>query len=270
MSRLVEEKMKYKRLVVKIGTSSLTRVGGIHLQHMDKLARILSDLRATGLEIMLVSSGAISIGCQKLQLETRPSEVRMQQAVAAVGQCEMMHLYDKLFGEYCQNVGQVLLTEDDVGDEVRSANLASTISALLEMNVIPIINENDSVSHAEIQAEHTRVFGDNDTLSAIVAQLVDADLLVIFSDIDGLFDKNPHDYPDAQLIDVVHAVTPEIRQKAGGKSLWGTGGMQTKLDAAERCLDHGIDMYVLNSARMDELYHALAGEPTHGTRFSPA
>lgn len=257
----------YKRIVVKIGTSSLTRENGVHLQHMDTLARILTDLRSAGREIVLVSSGAIAIGCRKLHLSARPTEVRMQQAVAAVGQCEMMHLYDKLFGEYCQNVAQVLLTEDDVADEARAANLAATISALMELDVIPIVNENDSVSHAEIQAEHTRVFGDNDTLSAIVAQLFEAELLIILSDIDGLYDKNPVTNPDAALIKRVSAVTPALREAAGGKSTWGTGGMQTKLDAAERCLDAGIDMIILNSANLDALYPAVEGTAVRGTLF---
>jgi len=258
----------YKRIVVKIGTSSLTRAAGPNLKLMDKLAQILTDLRGAGHELVLVSSGAIAIGCRKLRLDARPTEVRFQQAVAAVGQCEMMHLYDKMFGEYFQNVGQVLLTEEDVADELRAANLAATMSALMELGVIPIVNENDSVSHAEIQAEHTRVFGDNDTLSAIVAQLFEADLLVILSDIDGLYDKNPHDHADATLIPLVRAVTPALREAAGGKSVWGTGGMQTKLDAAERCLQNRIDMYILNSANLEQLYPAAAGEPLCGTLFS--
>lgn len=259
------------RVVVKVGTSTLTRPNGsLNLQSMDHLARTLSDLKGMGHQIILVSSGAIGIGAGKLKLSQRPQELRMKQAAAAVGQCEMMHIYDKLFGEYGQNVAQILLTGEDVDDPVRSGHLSSTFSALLELGCIPIVNENDSVSSAEIETEtgKAKVLGDNDTLSAIVAGLCRADLLILLSDIDGLYDSDPHQNPNAKLIHRVEAITPEIEALAGGKgSKWGTGGMVTKITAARRAMEHHIDMVIANGARMELLYDIVAGAGV-GTRFS--
>ncbi len=256
------------RIVVKIGTSSLTRPDGSrNLRNMDLLARTMCDLQGMGHEMILVSSGAIAIGSGKLGLAARPSQLRMKQAAAAVGQCEMMHIYDKFFGEYGQTVAQVLLTGEDVADPARKAHLSGTFSALLGLGVIPVVNENDSVSAAEIETGEHKVLGDNDTLSAIVAGLCRADLLVLLSDIDGLYDADPHTNPDAKLIPVVDEITPEICEMAGGVgSKWGTGGMRTKLDAAQLATSLGIDMVLANSARMEALYDIAAGKSV-GTRF---
>ena len=261
--------LKPQRIVVKVGTSTLTRgSGSMNLQNMEHLTRTLADLKGMGHEIILVSSGAIGVGTKKLRLEERPTELRMKQATAAVGQCMMMHLYDKLFSEYNRTVAQILLTGDDVEDPIRAQHLSSTFSALLELGVIPVVNENDSVSSAEIETGHCKVLGDNDTLSAIVARLCGADLLVLLSDIDGLYDADPRTHPDAKLIHHVSAITPELRAMAGGAGTWrGTGGMATKLNAAQLALDAGIDMVISNGARMEELYDIVAGKNI-GTRFS--
>ena len=225
--------MVKKRIVVKVGTSTLTRdTGSLNLHNMDILARTLSDLKGMGHEIVLVSSGAIGIGTTKLRLGARPTELRVKQAAAAVGQCMIMHIYDKLFSEYNRVVAQILLTGEDVDAPVRSEHLHNTFAALLELGVIPVVNENDSVSSAEIETGKCKVLGDNDTLSAMVARLCGADLLVLFSDIDGLYDADPHKNPDARLIHTVRAITPELRAMAGGAGTWrGTGGMATKLSA---------------------------------------
>lgn len=240
----------------------------MNLREMDALARVLSDLKNMGHEIILVSSGAIGIGTGKLGLPARPADLRGKQAAAAVGQCEMMHLYDKFFGEYGQTVGQILLTDADVDDPLRSAHLTGTFSALLDMGVIPVVNENDSVSSSEIETGTKKVLGDNDTLSAIVAQLCGADLLVLLSDIDGLYDADPRVDPGARLIPTVTAITPEIEALGGGGGTkWGTGGMATKLSAARRAMAAGIDMVIANSARLDALYDIVAGGGV-GTRFT--
>jgi len=260
--------MDSKRIVVKVGTSTLLREGGgVDLREMDQLSRVLSDLKNMGHEIILVSSGAIGVGTVKLGLPKRPTELRRKQAAAAVGQCELMHLYDKLFGEYGQTVAQILLTDADVDDPHRREHLTGTFDAILDMGVIPVVNENDSVSAAEIETGQKKVLGDNDTLSAIVAGLCRADLLVLLSDIDGLYDADPHTDPAARLIPEVTAITPEIEAlSGGGGSKWGTGGMATKLTAARRAMQDGIDMIIANSARLDALYDIVEGKPT-GTRF---
>ena len=264
----MDELSRNLRLVVKVGTSSLTRsTGTLNLRNMDLLARTLSDLKGMGHEVILVSSGAIGIGTGKLGLSSRPTQLRMKQAAAAVGQCEMMHLYDKFFGDYGQTVAQVLLTGEDVVDPVRRSHLSGTFSALIGLGVIPVVNENDSVSSAEIETGEGKVLGDNDTLSAIVAGLCRADLLVILSDIDGLYDADPHRHPEARLIHRVDEITEEIYQMAGGVgSKWGTGGMLTKLDAAKTANAMGIDLVLTNSARMDTLYEIVQGREV-GTRF---
>ena len=258
-----------RRLVVNVGTSTLTReTGSLNLQNMEKLARVLSDLEGMGYQVVLVSSGAIGIGTKKLRLEERPRELRMKQATAAVGQCMMMHLYDKMFGEYNRVVAQILLTGEDVESPIRSEHLRNTFEALLELGVIPVVNENDSVSSAEIETGQAKVLGDNDTLSAIVARLCGAELLVLFSDIDGLYDADPRTHPDAKLIHHVEAVTPELEAMAGGAGTWrGTGGMATKLHAARLALEAGIDMVIANGDHVEIIWDILAGKET-GTLFT--
>ena len=262
---------KKQRIVVKVGTSTLTHdSGNLDLRSMEHLVRTLSDLSGMGHEIILVTSGAIAVGTAKLGLPERPKELRMKQATAAVGQCRMMHLYDKLFSEYNRSMAQILLTGDDVEEEDRAMHLRSTFSALLEMGVIPVVNENDSVSSAEIETGHHKVLGDNDTLSAIVARLCNADLLVLMSDINGLYDADPKTHPDAKLLHHVHEITPEILEMAGGAGSWrGTGGMATKLIAARIAMESGCDMVITNGARMEDLYGIVAGEDI-GTRFLAA
>ena len=262
---------KKQRIVVKVGTSTLTHdSGNLDLRSMEHLVRTLSDLSGMGHEIILVTSGAIAVGTAKLGLPERPKELRMKQATAAVGQCRMMHLYDKLFSEYNRSMAQILLTGDDVEEEDRAMHLRSTFSALLEMGVIPVVNENDSVSSAEIETGHHKVLGDNDTLSAIVARLCNADLLVLMSDINGLYDADPKTHPDAKLLHHVHEITPEILEMAGGAGSWrGTGGMATKLTAARIATESGCDMVITNGARMEDLYGIVAGEDI-GTRFLAA
>ena len=194
----------------------------------------------------------------------------MKQAAAAVGQCQMMHIYDKFFAEYNHTVAQILLTGDDIEEEDRAEHLRSTFSALLEMGIIPVVNENDSVSSAEIETGHHKVLGDNDTLSAMVARLCKADLLVLLSDINGLYNADPKTHPDAKLLHKVDAITPEILEMAGGAGSWrGTGGMATKLTAARVAMESGCDMVITNGTRVEDLYGIVAGEDI-GTRFLAA
>lgn len=260
--------MKGQRLVIKVGTSTLLRQGGgVNLREMDALARVLSDLKNMGHQVILVSSGAIGVGSGKLGMKDRPSDLRFKQATAAVGQCELMHLYDKFFGEYGQTVAQILLTDEDVEHPIRAQHLSGTFEALLELGCIPVVNENDSVSSSEIETGQKKVLGDNDTLSAIVAGLCHADLLILLSDIDGLYDADPRKEPKAKLIHRVEAITPEIEALGGGGgSQWGTGGMATKLTAAKRSMSHGIDMVIANSDKLDALYDIVEGKSV-GTRF---
>ncbi len=260
--------MKPTRIIVKVGTSTLTRENGrLNLANMDHLARVLSDLANMGHQVVLVSSGAIGIGTGKLNLAQRPRELRMKQAAAAVGQCEMMHLYDKLFGEYGRTVAQILLTADDVADPERAHHLSETFSALLELGCVPVVNENDSTSSAEIETGQAKVLGDNDTLSAIVAGLCGADLLVLLSDIDGLFDSDPHQNPQARLLPVVETIDDHILALGGSAgSKWGTGGMSTKLAAARIATAQGCDMVIANGARPEALYDIVNGGRV-GTRF---
>ena len=262
---------KKQRIVVKVGTSPLTHDSGtLALPSMEHLVRTLADLEGLGHEVILVSSGAIAVGTAKLGLPERPKELRMKQATAAVGQCRMMHLYDKLFSEYNRSMAQILLTGDDVEEEDRAEHLRGTFSALMEMGVIPVVNENDSVSSAEIETGHHKVLGDNDTLSAIVAKLCKADLLVLLSDIDGLYDADPKTHPNAKLLHHVEELTPEIYEMAGGAGSWrGTGGMATKLSAARIATEAGCDMVITNGERMEDLYGIVAGEDI-GTRFIAA
>lgn len=257
-----------RKIVVKVGTSTLTHTDGtLNFRSFDALARVLSDVHNMGWEVILVTSGAIAVGANKLHMEERPSEMRFKQAAAAVGQCELMHLYDKFFAEYGTTVAQILLTGDDIELPEKKQNLFNTFNALLEMGIIPIVNENDSVSYTEIESEH-KIFGDNDTLSAVVAVLCGADTLVLLSDIDGLYEANPAEDPDARLIREVRVIDEEIRSLAGGAGTSrGTGGMITKLSAAEHATKNGIDMYITNGARPEVLYDIVEGKPA-GTLFT--
>ena len=260
--------MDQKRIVIKVGTSTLTHESGnLDLRHIEQLVRVMADLHGMGHEVIFVTSGAIAVGTAKLGLPERPKILRMKQAAAAVGQCRMMHIYDKLFSEYNCSVAQILLTGDDVEEEDRAEHLHSTFSALLEMGVIPVVNENDSVSSAEIETGRHKVLGDNDTLSAIVAKLCEADLLVLLSDIDGLYDADPKSHPDARLLHQVTELTPEILEMAGGAGTWrGTGGMATKLTAARIAMEGGCDMVITNGSKLENLYGIVNGEDI-GTRF---
>ena len=251
-----------KRVVVKVGTSTLThKTGKLNLLRAEQIARCLADLKNRGYDVVLVSSGAQGVGLGKLSLSEKPASMRGKQAVAAIGQCELMSIYDKLFAEYGQNVAQILLTKDVIDSNERKQNVINTFEQLFVYGVIPIVNENDTVSVEEIE------FGDNDTLSAVVAKLVGADLLVILTDIDGLFDKDPHRYPDAELIAEVEEITDEIKALAGGVgSRLGTGGMITKLMAAEIATGAGCDVIVANGNNPRVLYRIVEGEAI-GTMF---
>ena len=259
--------MRKKRVVFKVGTSTLCHGGkGLNFRNIDSLARALTDIKNEGHEVALVSSGAIGAGVAKLGLPERPQEIREKQAVAAVGQLELMHIYNKMFGEYGATIGQVLFTREDVESATVRQNLCGTFEALLSMGVIPIINENDSVCIEEIENEH-KIFGDNDTLSAVVAELAGAELLVLLSDIDGLFDKDPHKHPDAKLIPLVEEINDEVKSLAGGiGSRFGTGGMTTKLIAAQIAGDAGIETVITNGSKPQNLYLAVHGGEV-GTRF---
>lgn len=256
------------RIVVKVGTSTLTHdSGAANLHSIERLVRVLADLEGYGHEVILVTSGAISVGTSKMMLSERPKELRMKQAAAAVGQCQLMHLYDKFFSEYNRSVAQILLTDEDVADANRSEHLSGTFGALLDMGIIPIVNENDSVSSAEIETGAQKVLGDNDTLSAIVAKLTNADMLILLSDIDGLYDKDPHKNKDAKLIHTVEKLDEDIENMAGGAGTkHGTGGMVTKLSAAKIATGAGCDMIITNGARPEDIYDIVAGREV-GTRF---
>ena len=256
------------KIVVKVGTSSLTYENGENnLRAFEKIAFVLSDLMNKGNEVILVSSGAIAVGANKMHMTEKPTEIRLKQAAAAVGQCENMFLYDKFFGYYGKTVARILLNADDVSQEIKRENLANTFGALLEQGVIPVVNENDSVSYTEIESEE-KIFGDNDMLSALVAVLCGADKLIILSDIDGFYDKDPKQYPDAKLIETIDNITEETYKLAGGAgSRRGTGGMRTKLEAAEYAVKNGIDVIVTNGNNTDAIYDVTEGKKI-GTLFS--
>lgn len=251
-----------KRIVFKVGTSTLTYPSGmVNLRRVERLVKVLADLKNMGKEIVLVTSGAIGVGVGKLGLQERPQDTRSKQAVAAVGQVELMDMYDRLFAEYNHTISQLLLTRDIVEDECRCALCRNTLSRLLEYKVIPIVNENDTVAIEEIE------FGDNDSLSAVVATLCGADLLVILSDIDGLYNDNPRKNPQAVLIPEVHGIDETILEYAkGAGSARGTGGMVTKLHAAQIACKEGIDTIVMNGEDPSKIYDLLEGRPV-GTRF---
>ena len=252
------------RIVVKVGTSTLTHPSGrLNIRHTEELVKTLSDLKNAGHEIILVSSGAIGMGVGKLSLPARPKDMASKQACAAVGQCELMYTYDHLFSAYNHTVAQILLTGVDVEHSERRKNFENTLYRLLELGALPIINENDTVSTTEIAS-----IGDNDTLAAIVACCAQADLLVLLSDIDGLYTANPHTHPEAKLIPLVPEITPDILALADGAgSALGTGGMETKLRAAKMVTADGVEMVIANGANPELLYRIAAGEPA-GTRFA--
>lgn len=230
-----------KRIVIKVGTSTLTYPNGrMKLVNIDRLSRAIADLVNGGKEVLLVSSGAIGVGVGYLNLPERPETIREKQAVAAVGQCALMNAYTRSLSEYAVRCGQILLTKDNIDDKFNRINISNTIEALLEKHIVPIINENDTVSTTEIW--HNETFGDNDTLSALVSCLVQADLLIILSDIDGLYTGNPREDESAERISYVEEITDEIRELAAGAgSKLGTGGMHTKINAMELIMKHGIN-----------------------------
>lgn len=251
------------RIVVKIGTSTLTHATGhLNIRRVEQLCKTLSDIKNAGHEVIMVSSGAVGMGAGKLGLQQRPRDIPTKQAAAAVGQCELMYVYDKLFSEYHHTVAQLLITGDDTKNETRHRNFTTTLNRLLEMGALPIINENDTVATEELG------IGDNDTLAAIVAGSVGADLLILLSDIDGLYTADPHTHPDAVLLHKVTKIDDHIRCLAGvSSSSQGTGGMITKLRAAEICLSHNCDMVIANGNEPANLYAILEGKEI-GTRFT--
>lgn len=261
-----EQMKRCNRIVIKVGTSTLTYDNGnINLTRIEKLTRVLSDLMNSGKEVVLVSSGAVGVGVNKIKLKEKPKSIKEKQAAAAVGQCELMHIYSKFFGEYSHIVGQVLLTRDVVEDDHIRENVVNTFETLLENKIIPIVNENDTVAIDEI--ENIVRFGDNDNLSAIVAELVSADLLIILSDIDGFYDSDPRKNPNSKLIKTVEEITPELEACAGGAgSNLGTGGMATKLTAAKRAISVNCNMILANGENPSLLIDIVEGKEI-GTLF---
>ena len=251
------------KVVVKVGTSTLAHTTGrLNIRRTSELCRVLSDLKNAGHEVILVSSGAIGMGVGKLGLREKPTDIPTKQAAAAVGQCELMYTYDRLFTEYNHTVAQILLTGADFLAEDRHENFNNTMSRLLSLGVLPIINENDTIATEEIKV------GDNDTLSALVAVSVEADLLVILSDVDGLYDADPHKNNGAKLIERVHGIPESIFTLAGeAGSALGTGGMKTKLNAAKICIEKGVDMVIANGENPNLLYDIVTGQESGYTRF---
>jgi len=253
-----------KRIVIKLGTSTLAhKTGKLNIRRMTNLVRVISDLHNSGREIIMVSSGAMGLGAGKLGLPEKPKDTKMKQAVAAIGQCELMHVYDDMFEKYSVTVAQILLTKTIIDNPNHCSNFKNTVETLVGMGVIPIVNENDTIAIDELELE----IGENDSLSALVASLSDADLLVILSDIDGLYDDDPHSNPDAKPISVVEEITPEIESVAGGAgSKLGTGGMSTKINAGKIAVEAGIDMVIMNG-RNPELLYDLFENKEVGTIF---
>ena len=250
------------RIVIKVGTSTLAHPGGrLNIRHTEDLVKVWSDIKNAGHELVVVSSAATGLGVGKLQI-ARPQDIVTKQAAAAVGQCELMYTYDRLFGQYNHTVAQMLLTWEDFDHENRCVNLHNTLERLLELGAIPIINENDPIACEEYS------LGDNDTLAALVAECIHADLVILLSDIDGLYTADPHTHADAQLIPLVESITPDIVELAGGAgSALGTGGMATKISAARRATAAGVDLIIANGAHAEVLYDIMDGKPV-GTRFA--
>ena len=249
------------RIVIKVGTSTLAHPGGrLNIRQTEDLVKVWSDIKNAGHELVVVSSAATGLGVGKLQI-ARPQDMVTKQAAAAVGQCELMYTYDRLFGQYNHTVAQMLLTWADFEHENRRLNLHNTLERLLELGAIPIINENDPISCEEYS------LGDNDTLAALVAECIHADLVILLSDIDGLYTADPHTHTDAKLIPVVEDITPEIDRLAGGAgSALGTGGMATKISAARRATAAGVDLIIANGSHAEVLYDIMDGKAV-GTRF---
>ena len=258
-----KKEVKYMRVVIKVGTSTLAyeNTGLLHIRRMKQLCEVLSDIKNAGHEVILVSSGAIGMGMGKLGLDSKPHDLPGKQACAAIGQCELMYTYDSLFSQYNHIVGQILITKADVENENRKTNFINTMEHLLKRNVLPIVNENDTIATEEI------VIGDNDNLGAILAKNIHADLYIILSDIDGLYDDDPHKNENAKLIPVVYELDDKIMSFGQGvNSNVGTGGMKTKLEAAKICMDAGLDMIITNGQKPEALYSILDNE-SMGTRF---
>ena len=258
----MKEFQNIKRHVVKVGTSTLTyETGKTNIRRMMKLCSVLADLHNSGIDVVLVTSGAIGVGVGKLGLCEKPSDIPGRQAAASVGQCELMFMYDKFFSEYGQKIGQLLVTKSDFENDIRRENLSNTFEKLFEYGAIPVVNENDSVATEEI------VYGDNDSLSAIVATLIKADGLVILSDIDGLFDSNPMENEDARLITVVEKIDESVFALCGGAGTKrGTGGMVTKVHAAQIAGEKGIPTVVMNGTAPQDIYKLIDGRQV-GTLF---
>lgn len=252
-----------KRIVIKLGSSTLThKTGRLNLRKIESLVKVIADLYNSGKEIIMVSSGSVALGMGKLGLKERPTDTPSKQACASVGQCELMYMYDKLFDNYGITVSQVLLTKTVIETE-RQKNVENTFKRLLEFNVIPIVNENDTVAIDELELE----IGENDSLSAIVSKLCGADLLVILSDIDGLYSADPHKSDNARLIPVVTEISAYIENIAGGAgSTLGTGGMSTKINAGKIATENGIDMVIMNGSHPEQLYDLFENKPV-GTLF---
>ena len=257
--------MDNQKTVIKVGTSTLTYDNGkINYRRIESLCKVLADLHNSGEDIMLVSSGAIGVGMGKTGLTKRPGEAKKKQALAAIGQCELMFMYDKIFGEYNHSVAQILLTADAVETEKKRRNINNTIDELLSMGIIPIINENDTVSIDELEGNN---IGDNDMLSAIVSHIINSERLVILTDIDGLYDSNPHKNPKAKKLEVVESITRSVMDMAAGTgSNRGTGGMITKLQAADYATKRGIEVYIINGENPKNIYSVFEGK-NPGTKF---
>ncbi len=252
----------FKRIVIKVGSSTLTYDNGKpNLRRIEQLCKVISDLKNRDIEVILVSSGAVAVGVNRLRLPCRPSDTRGKQAAAAVGQCDLMSIYDRGFAEYGYVTAQILLNRDVIDHADRKENVINTFHALLEFGAVPIVNENDSVSVEEI------VFGDNDNLSAIVASLVDAEGLIILTDIDGYYDDDPRENPNARLIHTLDAITDDMIEQTGGNGTSrGTGGMRTKLEAARFAGEHGIETIIMSGDNPKKLFDVFDGH-TVGTHI---